>query len=166
MLARLKRAKAYLVKRLAHVEGRIKKRRPRSTGFARAQRGVTAAKRIIKLHPPYRLGDGHSTPADVSHGGDCSSYWCELLQAMGVKIETTDTSGIANQLIKGPGKFVTLYVLTGRGGPEDHVIGTIFGKGTEMGGRDNPFDDGRPAWVNFTTERIHEFAIVCHPPGL
>lgn len=177
MIGRLRRTRAFLAHRLGHVKTRLRRLEAGQNNSARARAGhILARARVLKrLAPIYVLGGGHThTPAVITaqSGADCSSACCFCLQGA-LDIETTDTSGLARapQLKDGPGLYVQILILTGLGGPDDHVI---FGvrkrldrpfKWFEQGGRDNP-RGGCFSRIFPSQERLREFKVLRSIPGL
>lgn len=169
----------WLATRLAigRINKRIRKqKRVRTAEEARVERGIREARRCIKTGLHYVWGGGHITPApgpqwlkDHDSGYDCSSYASHVVQVMVPGVETGTTFTLADELPKGEGKYVTLFIKNSPAN-DAHVIMRIVFRGkaywTQCGGRDNTKPGDGPCWFVPTRSRIEEFPIHVHPEGL
>jgi hypothetical protein len=171
---RLKKARRFLrellartTKRLGNVDRKIAAQAQRSIPRAQIKRGIEEVHHQ-EGRSGYLLGGGHGRPGPP---WDCSGWQGFLARVMGCNVAVSDTYGMAHGAtgwLPGRGRYYTCWIKTGRGGPEDHVIGHF--EGTELwnecGGRDNPDPRGGPHMFRPSASRLTEFHVPVHPAGL
>jgi cell wall-associated NlpC family hydrolase len=151
---------------------------PLLVGNASAQAVKDAADKLDAMHLPYAWGGGHTgTPAvpspdingkrgpdgKVLIGLDCSGAVSWVLQHAGIKVDTTDSTGLESYGDPGPGKAVTIYANS------VHTFLKIGSRYFGTSGFGHPSKGTGAAWfdvgVQFPGGYLAGF-VPRHPPGL
>lgn len=115
-----------------------------------------------------RVG-GPNPHMDLHSSGDCSWMGLGLCHVLGVDLKNPigSTYSAAEEGEPGRGKYFTLLIKNIAGQPdESHMFVEVRGRHAECGGFDNPKPRGGPAWFKPSDQRLEEFPIHRHFPGL
>ncbi len=136
---------------------------PTATAQTKVTAMLTTASLLNGL--PYIYGGGHSSWT-VGPGYDCSGFVSAVLHAAGYLSAPADTQTLPSQpgILKGPGKWVTIFDRTEGGAlDEDHVIINIDGQWWESGGTTSA---GVHQMPSISPSYLATFNLILHPAGL